>query len=108
MVRLEPALTVPQPAHTVMPRFFENSEVPVMLAQSVFIDDHRGSIVAVLALALLAVSGTPAWAQRAYDRVPIVKEGTTIKISPHVYVIPDENTRGVPNVGIVVGSRATL
>jgi cyclase len=91
-----------------MRRFFENSEVPFMLAQSIVIDGHRVSIVVVLALALLAVSGAPAWAQRAYDRVPIVKEGTTIKISPHVYVIPDENTRGVPNVGIVVGSRATL
>ena len=40
--------------------------------------------------------------------IPIVKEGTTVKISPHVYVIPDESARGVPNVGIVVGSRATL
>ena len=59
-------------------------------------------------LALLAVTVPPAWAQRTYDRLPIVKEGTTIKISPHVYVIPDESARGVPNVGIIVGSRATL
>jgi len=59
-------------------------------------------------IALLAAVASPAWAQRLYQGVPIVKEGTTIKISPHVYVIPDENARGVPNVGIVVGNRATL
>ena len=59
-------------------------------------------------LALFAFTVSSAWAQRTYDRLPIVKEGTTVRISPHVYVIPDENARGVPNVGIIVGSRATL
>ena len=59
-------------------------------------------------IALLALTAAPASAQRAYQGVPIVKEGTTVRLSPHVYVIPDERVRGVPNVGIVVGSRATL
>jgi glyoxylase-like metal-dependent hydrolase (beta-lactamase superfamily II) len=57
---------------------------------------------------LAAVIVSPAWAQRVYQGIPIVKEGTTIRISPHVYVIPDEGARGVPNVGIIVGNRATL
>jgi glyoxylase-like metal-dependent hydrolase (beta-lactamase superfamily II) len=39
---------------------------------------------------------------------PIVKEGTTVKISEHVFAIPDELVPMVPNVGIVVGKRATL
>jgi glyoxylase-like metal-dependent hydrolase (beta-lactamase superfamily II) len=39
---------------------------------------------------------------------PVVKEGKTIKITPHVYVIPDEHVPQVPNVGIIVGSKATL
>jgi glyoxylase-like metal-dependent hydrolase (beta-lactamase superfamily II) len=39
---------------------------------------------------------------------PLVKEGKTVKISEHVYVIPDELVPMVPNVGIVVGSKATL
>jgi glyoxylase-like metal-dependent hydrolase (beta-lactamase superfamily II) len=39
---------------------------------------------------------------------PLVKEGATVKISEHVYVIPDGNVAAVPNVGIVVGNRATL
>lgn len=64
--------------------------------------------VFLISFALFAVTAAPAWAQRTYDRLPIVKEGTTVRISPHVYVIPDESARGVPNVGIVVGSRATL
>jgi hypothetical protein len=40
--------------------------------------------------------------------VPLQKEGTTLKLSEHVYVIPDFKVGMVPNVGIVVGSRATL
>ena len=39
---------------------------------------------------------------------PVVKEGTTVKISQHVYLIPDEKAPMVPNVGIIVGSKATL
>jgi len=39
---------------------------------------------------------------------PVVKEGTTVKLSEHVYAIPDERVPMVPNVGIVVGNRATL
>jgi glyoxylase-like metal-dependent hydrolase (beta-lactamase superfamily II) len=40
--------------------------------------------------------------------VPLQQEGATVKISEHVYVIPDFKVGMVPNVGIVVGSRATL
>src|SRR5687768_16882146 len=39
---------------------------------------------------------------------PVVKEGKTVKLSQHVYVIPDEHVPQVPNVGIIVGTRATL
>ena len=41
-------------------------------------------------------------------RDPLVREGTTRKVSPHVYVIPDDDVPLVPNVGIIVGTRATL
>jgi len=39
---------------------------------------------------------------------PLVREGATVKLAPHTYVIPDYAVGQVPNVGIVVGSRATL
>ncbi len=39
---------------------------------------------------------------------PVVKEGTTVKLSEHVYLIPDEKVGMVPNVGIIIGSKATL
>jgi glyoxylase-like metal-dependent hydrolase (beta-lactamase superfamily II) len=39
---------------------------------------------------------------------PLIQENATVKVSEHVYVIPDGNVGGVPNVGIVVGNRATL
>ena len=39
---------------------------------------------------------------------PMVKENATVKVAAHTYVIPDMNVGGVPNVGIIVGERATL
>jgi glyoxylase-like metal-dependent hydrolase (beta-lactamase superfamily II) len=39
---------------------------------------------------------------------PLVKEGITTKLSPHVHLIPDESVPAVPNVGIIVGSKATM
>lgn len=39
---------------------------------------------------------------------PLIKQGTTQKVAAHTYVILDENVSFVPNVGIVVGERATL
>ena len=47
-------------------------------------------------------------AQRGPAPDPLVREGVTEKIGDHSYVIPDANVSLVPNVGIVVGSRATL
>jgi glyoxylase-like metal-dependent hydrolase (beta-lactamase superfamily II) len=59
------------------------------------------SIAVLLAATVVALSSqTPA--------PPIVKAGTTLKISDHVWVIPDDNVPMVPNVGIVVGTDATL
>jgi glyoxylase-like metal-dependent hydrolase (beta-lactamase superfamily II) len=46
--------------------------------------------------------------QQPAPTVPLIKENATVRISEHVYVIPDGNVGGVPNVGIVAGSRATL
>jgi glyoxylase-like metal-dependent hydrolase (beta-lactamase superfamily II) len=46
--------------------------------------------------------------QAAQAPAPIIRENATVKISDHVYVIPDGNVGAVPNVGIVVGSKATL
>jgi hypothetical protein len=40
--------------------------------------------------------------------LPLQQAGATAKISEHVYVIPDFKAGMVPNVGIIVGSRATL
>ncbi len=63
--------------------------------------------VRILIVTLLGVVNSIALAQ-APANMPIVKEGKTVKISPHVYLIPDEKVGMVPNVGIIVGSRATL
>jgi glyoxylase-like metal-dependent hydrolase (beta-lactamase superfamily II) len=39
---------------------------------------------------------------------PLVRENVTVKLAEHTYAIPDGNVGLVPNVGIVVGNRATL
>jgi glyoxylase-like metal-dependent hydrolase (beta-lactamase superfamily II) len=39
---------------------------------------------------------------------PLVQPNKTIKVSDHVYVIPDGRVNLVPNIGIIVGNRATL
>jgi len=59
-------------------------------------------------VALLSVMGVLSAGQAPVPAVPLVKENATVKVSEHVYVIPDGNVGGVPNVGIIVGSRAVL
>jgi glyoxylase-like metal-dependent hydrolase (beta-lactamase superfamily II) len=54
------------------------------------------------------VLAAPLAAQRGPAAPPLVREGATVKVAPHTYVIPDGDVGQVPNVGIVVGSRATL
>jgi hypothetical protein len=46
--------------------------------------------------------------QRGPAPDPLVKENATVELAAHTYAIPDGNVPLVPNVGIVVGSRATL
>jgi glyoxylase-like metal-dependent hydrolase (beta-lactamase superfamily II) len=40
--------------------------------------------------------------------VPLVQAHKTVKVSQHIYVIPDARVNLVPNIGFVVGDRATL
>jgi len=62
---------------------------------------------AVLALSLTMMA-TVAAQQPAQAPPPLVKENATIKLSEHVYAIPDDSVPLVPNVGIIVGGKATL
>lgn len=58
--------------------------------------------------ALLLAATVFAAQQRSAPPTPLIKENATVKISEHVYVIPDGNVGGVPNVGIIVGRDAIL
>lgn len=66
---------------------------------------NSGGLLAMIAAAF-AVSGLSA--QRGPAPDPLVKDNATVTLASHTYVIPDGNVSLVPNVGIVVGSRATL
>jgi len=64
-----------------------------------------------LAFAIMLLGAAPsAVAQQAppAPAAPLIRENATQKLSDHVWAIPDFNVGLVPNVGIVVGSRATL
>jgi glyoxylase-like metal-dependent hydrolase (beta-lactamase superfamily II) len=64
--------------------------------------------VSAAALTLSTAAVLTAAAQRGPAVPPLVRENATQKISDHVYIIPDNDVGMVPNVGIIVGSRATL
>jgi glyoxylase-like metal-dependent hydrolase (beta-lactamase superfamily II) len=61
-------------------------------------------------LGLLSIASANALAQQppAAAPPPLIKENATVKVTDHVYAIPDGSVPMVPNVGIVVGSRATM
>jgi glyoxylase-like metal-dependent hydrolase (beta-lactamase superfamily II) len=63
-------------------------------------------LLASIAFAAAFAAAVLAQAPPAAD--PLVRENATVKLAPHTYVIPDNNVGLVPNVGIVVGDRATL
>lgn len=65
--------------------------------------------IAVFSAVALAQYGPQQQAPAKAEPVPpVVKAGTTVKISEHVYLIPDGKVGMVPNVGIVVGTKGTL
>lgn len=75
--------------------------------------DRRSAVMGLALLGLAALSTavaqqTPAPPSAGASAGPIVKAGTTQKLTPHVYAISDNSVPGVPNVGFVVGSKATL
>lgn len=57
---------------------------------------------------LLALSAFAAAQAPAPTPAPVVREGATRKISDRVFLIPDNKASMVPNVGIIVGDKATL
>ena len=68
----------------------------------------RPAAIATVTCAVVAALAAPLHGQRGPIPAPMVREGVTEKISDHVFVIPDASMVLVPNVAIVVGSRATL
>jgi len=57
---------------------------------------------------LLTLLGAVVLSGQPQPPPPYVQEGKTIKVTGHIWVIPDARVNLVPNIGIVVGSKATL
>jgi len=62
----------------------------------------------VIGSALSVLLTSHVTAQRGPAPDPLVNADALVKVADHTYVIPDANVPLVPNVGIVVGTRATL
>ena len=63
----------------------------------------------MLILAVLAMLLWPLQAPTSQGAAPpLVRENATVKLADHVWAIPDFNVGLVPNVGIIVGNKATL
>lgn len=58
------------------------------------------SFLVLLSLPMMSLGQTPA--------PPYVQAGKTVQVSEHVWLIPDGRVNLVPNIGIIVGSKATL
>ncbi len=65
-------------------------------------------LMSVLACASLCALSAPVGAQAPELYPPPIVQAKTVQLSAHAYVIPDGGVRLVPNVGIVVGTNATL
>jgi glyoxylase-like metal-dependent hydrolase (beta-lactamase superfamily II) len=59
-------------------------------------------------VATLASARQPPAVQGVPPPAPLIRENATVKLAEHVWAIPDFNVGLVPNVGIIVGSKATL
>ena len=68
---------------------------------------NRLAAFATILGAVVATAEAAAQAQ-AQAPAPMIKQDTARKVAAHTYVILDDNVGFVPNVGIVVGERATL
>ena len=67
-----------------------------------------GFVGTAFALAFTSAQETAPMGHNQSQPPPLVQEGKTIKVSEHVYAIPDGRVNLVPNIGIIVGNRATL
>lgn len=69
---------------------------------------RKPSVICLLSPLAIAFGAAIAAAAQGPPPDPMVKEGVTVKVAAHTYVILDGGVPLVPNVGIIVGSRATL
>jgi glyoxylase-like metal-dependent hydrolase (beta-lactamase superfamily II) len=65
-------------------------------------------VIRFLLAAAALMLGASVSAQPPANAAGLIKENARMQVSPHVTVILDDNVPLVPNVGIVVGDRATL
>ena len=66
------------------------------------------AVAALITLGITSATRAQAPGAATPPAPPMIRENATVKLTDHVFAIPDFNVGLVPNVGIIVGSRATL
>src|SRR5262249_54814483 len=66
------------------------------------------ALMRLVSAVLLAGAAALAAQPRGPAPDPLVRDDATVTLAAHTFAIPDGNVGLVPNVGIVVGSKATL
>src|SRR3954453_20504767 len=84
-----------------------HSRIPATVALEALMQLYAARVLAATTVACALLTPHPS-AQRGPAPDPLVKAEALVKVAEHTYVIPDGNVPLVPNVGIVVGTRATL
>jgi len=69
---------------------------------------RRAVMLAFACLPMISATLHPSSSQGNQPSAPLIRENATVKLGDHVWAIPDFNVGLVPNVGLIVGSRATL
>lgn len=103
-------MSAPQPGQAAPPAPVHNGtaywiKVSAQADGSFSVTNGRNGFSKTYAGVLAASSAA---AQRGPAPDSLVKENATVKLAEHPYLIPDFNVGLVPNVGVIVGSRATL
>jgi len=84
--------------------FCANASRQVLYTSQKFLIAQIGEIMITRTISFFLA----AFLTASFANAQMIAENTTVRLGDHTYAIPDQSMTGVPNVGIVIGERASL